>query len=241
MNKLKEKLVYFEDFNTDGQPDPNDWNIQVGDKWANNELQCYTDHIDNCYIKDSKLILKATLHNEGCKYRSARINTKGKREWMYGRFVIKAKVSKGLGSWPALWFLGSNLSKGTRWPLCGEIDLMEFAYQRPNIINGSLHSETYNHKIGTERTLTAILNEPYLRFHEYEVNWTKEFISFSIDGVTYGKYEKKDTDTPSEWPFDQPFYMIINLAVGGMFGGNVVDADLPFIFEVDWIKVYQTL
>jgi beta-glucanase (GH16 family) len=233
------RLVFFEDFLNDGALDPKDWNIQVGDKWSNNELQCYRNHLDNCYIKDSKLIIKATLENDGCKYQSARINTKDKHEWMYGRFVIRAKMPKGRGSWPALWFLGKSLSTGVGWPTCGEIDLMEFSGNRPKIIYGSLHSKTYNHKINTERTVKIELDDLSDNFHDYEVIWDEHSISFYVDQLCYGKYLKAPTDTINEWPFDQPFYLIINLAVGGMFGGVVFDSDLPYLFEVDWIKVYQ--
>jgi beta-glucanase (GH16 family) len=233
------QLVFFEDFLVEGKINSDDWNIQVGEKWANRELQCYTSQLENCHIKDSKLRLIATLHDEGCKYRSARINTKGKHEWQYGIFIIKAKMPKGQGSWPALWFLGSKLSKQIGWPKCGEIDLMEFAGQRPTLIYGSLHSETYNHKINTERTLITEVPDASEQFHEYKIEWTEQSICFFIDDQSYGCYHQSPHDTFSEWPFDQPFYLIINLAVGGMFGGQVVDEDLPYTFEVDWIKVFQ--
>jgi beta-glucanase (GH16 family) len=232
-------LVFYEDFDDEGQPKASDWNFQVGDKWANKELQCYTDAIENCFIQDSKLVIRATLNEGPCKYQSARINTKGKHAWQYGKFIIRAKMPKGRGSWPALWFLGQNLSQEVRWPLCGEIDLMEFNGNQPHTIYGSLHSATYNHKIGTERTTTIHLKDPSDAFHDYGVEWTKDFISFSIDGNVYARYDKHKDDTEKEWPFDQPFYLIINLAVGGMFGGTVFDEDLPYVLEVDWIKIYQ--
>ena len=233
------QLVFFEDFNYEGKPKDSDWNFQVGDKWANKELQCYSDDLKHCFVKDGKLTIHATLETGACKYVSARINTRGKHEWQYGKFIIRAKMPKGRGSWPALWFLGSNLSKEIGWPLCGEIDLMEFNGNEPTTIYGSLHSATYNHKINTERTTTTILENPSDAFHDYSVEWTKEFISFSIDDKCYARYDKKEGDTTREWPFDQPFYLIINLAVGGMFGGKVFDEDLPYTLEVDSIKVYQ--
>jgi beta-glucanase (GH16 family) len=234
------KLVYFEDFLTDGPLNQADWNFQIGDKWHNRELQCYTNDISNCYIKDSKLIIKATIHDqEHCKYRSTRINTKDKRMWQYGKFEIKAKMPKGRGSWPALWLLGHNLSEENRWPLCGEIDLMEFAGHKPNTIFGSLHSGAYNHRKGTERTTTYHLDDPSDTFHVYGIIWDAHKIAFTIDDHVYASYKKGEKDTAYEWPFDQPFYLIINLAVGGMFGGVVHDEDLPYQLEIDWIKVYQ--
>jgi beta-glucanase (GH16 family) len=233
------QLVFNEEFLYEGQPKSSDWNIQVGDKWANKELQCYTDSLENCFIKDGILTLKATLNDGPCKYQSARINTKDKHMWQYGKFVISAKLPKGRGSWPALWFLGSNLGKDVGWPLCGEIDLMEYSGNRPETLYGSLHSKTYNHKINTERTTTIQYPNLSDDFHDFEVEWTESFISFAIDGKVYARYDKAVGDTAEEWPFDQPFYLIINLAVGGMFGGNVVDEDLPFIFQVSSIKIYQ--
>ncbi len=233
------ELVFFEDFLEDGPLNPQDWNIEVGDKWANQERQCYRNDVTNIHISNSLLRLIATHHSDGCRYRSARINTRGKHAWMYGMFVIKAKMPKGRGSWPALWFLGSNLSHTVGWPACGEIDLMEYAGQRPKTIYGSLHSKTYNHKINTERTLTTEIDDLSDVFHEYKVEWTPDHICFYVDDTCYGCCHKEPQDTASEWPFDQPFYLIINLAVGGMFGGEVVDEDLPFVFEIDWIKIYQ--
>ena len=233
------KLVFYEDFSYEGQPKSSDWTFQVGDKWSNKELQCYTDDIKNCYVKDDKLTIKATLEDGPCKYMSSRINTRGKKEWQYGKFIIRAKMPKGRGSWPALWFLGSNLSKEVGWPACGEIDLMEFSGNKPTTIYGSLHSAAYNHRIHTERTTTTTLSNPSEQFHDYGVLWTESFIEFSIDGNPFARYEKAPNDTELEWPFDQPFYLIINLAVGGMFGGKVHDEDLPYVLEVDSIKVYQ--
>jgi beta-glucanase (GH16 family) len=233
------RLVFHEDFDVDGPINTKDFNIRVGDKWANRELQCYTDDINNIHVKDSKLIITATLNDGPCKYQSGRINTRGKHSWQYGKFIIRAKMPKGRGSWPALWFLGDNLSQDIGWPLCGEIDLMEYNGHHPKTILGSLHSATYNHRLGTQRSDETTLIDASDAFHDYGMEWTEQFITFSIDDHVYARFDKQPGDTEREWPFDQPFYLIINLAVGGMFGGKVFDEDLPYVFEIDWIKVYQ--
>ena len=234
------RLVFEERFTRAGALNPTHWNNEVGDKWANQEKQCYTADPANVHIRDNRLFINATLHEEGpCKYRSARINTKDKLHWQYGRFVIRAKMPVGRGSWPAFWFLSEGHANGVRWPLCGEIDLMEYAGNHPGRIIASLHTATYNHRINTERTTATFLEDVALAFHDYEMEWTNNHLVFSIDGKPYARYERKPDDSEREWPFDQPFYLIINMAVGGMFGGKIEDADFPFVLEIDSIKVYQ--
>ncbi|TVP85733.1 MAG: glycoside hydrolase family 16 protein [Acholeplasmataceae bacterium] len=234
------RLVFEEHFRRTGAPDSDHWHIEVGDKWANQEKQCYTADPANVHIRDNRLFIISTLHEEGpCKYRSARINTRSRLHWQYGRFVIRARMPKGRGSWPAFWFLSEGHANGIRWPLCGEIDLMEYAGNHPGRIIASLHTAAFNHRTNTERTTETFVNDADTAFHDYAMEWTKDQLVFSIDGKSYARYERQHGDGEREWPFDQPFYLIINMAVGGMFGGTIVDDDFPFVLEVDSIKVYQ--
>jgi beta-glucanase (GH16 family) len=233
------KLVYEENFDIDGKPDPEVWTFEVGEKWSNNESQCYVDSLENCYIKDGKLNLVATIHDTPtCKYRSTRMNTFKKKHFQYGKFIVRAKMPVGKGSWPAIWFLGSTKTD-IRWPKCGEIDLLEFAGNRPGIVSCAIHTEAYNHKIDTQIGRRKVLETASTEFHDYSLEWTKDFLSFGIDGKEYLKINRKKNDTFAEWPFDQPYFMILNLAVGGWYAGEIDDKDLPYHFQIDSIKVYQ--
>lgn len=235
------QLVFEDHFTVDGKPNPHYYNFEVGKKWHNNELQCYTDSPTNCFVKDHCLHIKATLEKGDCKYQSARINTKQKLSWQYGRFVIRAKLPKGHGSWPALWFLGTNQLTKTPWPLCGEIDLMEQSGHTPNQIVWSLHTQTFNHTApkAKQRSYSETILGVTEGFHDYEMIWTPRSIVFLVDQVKRVEYLRQPGDTVNEWPFDQPFYLIMNVAVGGSMGGPVVDQELPFEMLVDSIQVYQ--
>lgn len=234
------QLVFEENFDIDGKVNPEYWNYEIGDRWPNNESQCYTDSLDHCFVKDSKLNIVASIYNqEHCKYQSAKINTRGKKHFQYGKFVIRAKMPKGKGSWPAIWFLGINKENHVRWPLCGEIDLVEFAGNRFGTVSSAIHTESYNHRIGTQKGKRIELLDASENFHDYELTWTEKELLFSVDGRVHLKVEKQENDTDKEWPFDQPFYLIINLAVGGWYGGEIDDSTFPFKLEIDSIKVYQ--
>jgi len=234
------KTIYYEDFQIDGKINENHWNIEVGTKWANNESQCYVNDSSNGYIKDGKLHLVASLHDrENCKYQSTRINTRGKIEFQYGKLTIRAKMPKGRGAWPALWLMGNTDKNRVRWPLCGEIDLVEFAGNRPGIITCAIHTESYNHRIKTDKGTKISVPDASDQFHDYTLDWTKDYLSFQIDQKEFFRVEKQEGDTVNEWPFDQPYYVIINLAVGGWYGGKIVDEDLPFHMEIDSIKIEQ--
>lgn len=222
----------------DGKPNETIWNIEVGDKWHNEEKQCYVDNLDNLIVTDGSLQLKATLHQEGCKYRSARINTKNKVHFMYGRYVIRAKMPKGRGSWPAIWFLGEDI-KDLGWPICGEIDLMEYAGNSPKQVTCAIHTKTYNHRINTDLGGKIELDDLSDTFHDFILEWHPSYLSFQVDYVEIFRHEKKITDTEDEFPFNKPYYMIINQAVGGMYGKEIHDSDFPFLFEVACIKVFE--
>ena len=234
------KLVFEEIFNQEGKPNPELWNIEVGEKWANNESQCYVDDLKNAYVKDGKLHLVATLHDqEKCKYQSARLNTYGKKHFQYGKYVIRAKMPIGKGSWPAIWFLGIGKMNDVRWPLCGEIDLLEFAGNRLGKVSCAIHTQSYNHRIKTDKGTNISLKTASSAFHDYILEWTDEFLSFQVDSKEILRVNKEKGDTVAEWPFDQPYYLIINLAVGGWYGGQIVDEDLPYHLEIESIKVYE--
>lgn len=234
------QLVFEEDFSKQISLNPTIWNREVGSKWSNNESQCYTDSQNHCFIKDGTLHLVAQLYSQtNCKYQSARINTLNKKHFQYGKFIFRAKMPNGKGSWPAIWFLGTNVKEHVRWPLCGEIDLVEFAGNRSGTISSAIHTESYNHRNQTQKGKRIQLPTASSEFHDYQLEWTPEFLSFSVDNNEYLHIEKQETDTAREWPFDQPYYLIINLAVGGWYGGEIDDSTFPYELEVASIKVFQ--
>lgn len=239
MLKPHPRLVFEETFQGDAL-NPQTWNIEVGEKWANNEKQCYVKTEKNLRFESNGIKLVADLNTEDprCRYQSTRINTRGKKEWLYGTFIVRAKVPKGIGSWPAIWFLPTDIGK-VRWPLCGEIDLMEHVGKDPEVIHFSLHSAKHNHIINTQRTKFQKIPGVLDAFHDFKMIWRPEGLSFFVDDVHYVTFEKIPNDVIESWPFDKPYYLILNLAVGGNWGGVIADNDLPYQMDVASIKVYQ--
>ena len=215
------------------------WNIAVGEKWANKELQHYTDHQDNLFLNDEGLVIKATLTNG--IYKSARIHTKDKFFFKYGRGEIVAKVPSGKGTWPALWMLPQDNTYGY-WPRSGEIDIMEHTGNKKDMLYLCIHTEMYNHTKTEQYYYTVSKENIADQFHTYGFEWTEDTISYFIDGVkemTYRKGEVGKDDTPKGWPFDQPFYLIMNMAIGGSLGGEVDDQCFPQGFVIKSIHIEE--
>jgi beta-glucanase (GH16 family) len=232
----KRKLVWEENFNAE-QLDNTTWNFELGDGcpncgWGNNERQLYT--LDNHTIAGGNLVIKAK--KETNSYTSTRITTKGKKEFQYGYIEARAKLPIGQGIWPAFWMLGSNISQ-VGWPQCGEIDILEYVGKESNTIFTSLHTQdSHGNTINTKK---STINGIEAGFHVYAIDWTKDKIDFYVDKVLLYSFNPKNK-TKDVWPYDQPFYFIINIAIGGNFGGpEVNDTIFPQEFTVDYIKVYQ--
>lgn len=234
-----ERLIFEQTFKKAGTLDPTIWNVEVGEKWANAELQAYVNDPQTCWIDQGVLHLQAIRTQGASKpYWSARVNTKDKAMWQYGRFIVRAKLPKGVGAWPAIWFLPFDIGP-VRWPLCGEIDLVELVGRKPEQVHFSLHSASYNHTLNNHRTYVADIKGVQDGFHDYQMDWDERSIAFFVDGKLQVRFEKKPSDTEKEWPFDKRYYLILNVAVGGTWGGKVIDADLPFLMQVQSIKVYR--
>ncbi len=239
------QLVWEDSFEYEGSLKQADWSCEVGERWANNEQQAYTDRQTNVCVKDGKLFLTARKEQQGIReYTSGRVTTAGKHSWQYGYFEIRAKLPSGHGSWPAIWMLPDSIKNGVRWPRCGEIDIMEHVGRMENKIWFSLHSERHNHTRKDTKQYTVIKDYEKVctEFHTYGMEWTKDAIEFFVDGESACSYQKTDdTEDQSEaaWPFDQPFYLILNIAVGGGLGGEIDEASLPYQMEVDYVRVYQ--
>lgn len=238
-------LVWEDNFDGSGAPDASKWTIVTGDGtaqgipgWGNNELQTYTGRPENLVVENGMLKITARQEQlDGRNYTSARINTSagGQLQQAYGRFEASIKLPWGQGLWPAFWMLGTN---STTWPQRGEIDIMENRGDQPTIIKGSVHGPGYSagQSIGKDYELT---NGRYdTEFHVFGVEWGPNYINYYVDDVLYQQLTPEDVT--GEWVFnDNPFYMILNVAVGGAFSGNPnSETVFPQTMYVDWVRVY---
>ncbi|PZX59205.1 beta-glucanase (GH16 family) [Algoriphagus ratkowskyi] len=236
------RIVWSDEFSTEGLPDPSKWTYDVGDHgWGNQELEFYSQSdLKNARIENGTLVIEAHADSEYSKgYTSARLLTKGNAAWKYGYIEVKAKLPHGIGTWPAIWMLPEeNLYGG--WPKNGEIDIMEHVGYDPGKVHGTVHTEAFNHSIGTQIGGFQLVPDFNTEFHTYAINWTEEKIDFIIDGSIYFTFENSGNDY-KEWPFYQPFHLILNIAVGGGWGGvQGVATDIwPQRMEVDYVRVYD--
>jgi beta-glucanase (GH16 family) len=237
----KMQLVWSDEFNYTGLPDPTKWNYDVGGwGWGNNELQYYTkDSLGNASVNNGLLtIVLKQQKMEDRKYSSARLVTKGKGDWIYGRIDVRAKLPKGLGTWPAIWMLGSTTP--LKWPDDGEIDIMEHVGFNPGFIHATTHTKSFNHMIGNQKTDTIIVKDFDTQFHDYSVIWNKDSVTILFDNQAYYTFKNNGTGKAA-WPFDGPMHLLLNIAFGGNWGGTkgVDDAVLPAKMEIDYVRVYQ--
>jgi len=236
------KLTWSDEFNNNGLPDSSKWNYETGGNgWGNNELEYYTDHnIENARVENGFLNITAKKQKTGKNlYTSARLTTKNKANFQYGKIEVRAKLPAGRGTWPAVWMLGNNINE-VGWPACGEIDIMEHVGYEKDSIHGTVHTEAYNHVKGTQRGKAVFISNPYDSFHNFSIEWTPEKIDFLMDGQQYFQFVNEHLTT-KEWPFSQPFYLIMNLAIGGGWGGKMgVDETIfPATMQVDYVRVFQ--
>ncbi len=239
------QLVMEDDFNATGAPNSALWSFDIGtgnaisgSGWGNNELQYYTDRSEN--IKAENGMLKITANKEdfmGSQYTSARILTKGKFEQAYGRFEAKIQLPWGQGIWPAFWLVGNDIDT-VGWPQCGEIDIMEYRGQTPTTTIGTIHGPGYSagESVGKEYTLDN--NRFDTDFHVFGIEWGPEYINFYVDDVLYNQLTPDDVT--GEWVYDHPFYIILNVAVGGDFVGSPnAETSFPQTMLVDYVRVYE--
>lgn len=228
-------LVFSDEFDAAGAPDPSKWGYDIGTGsggWGNNELQYYTNSLNNAFVSNGTLKIKAIKENfSGSAYTSARILSMNKFSFKYGKVEIKAKLPAGIGTWPALWTLGSNINT-VGWPACGELDIMEHKGSQLNKIYGTAHYPARfggNADGGTKDILDATT-----AFHIYSMEWNANAIKFIVDGAVYHTVANN-----SSLPFNQNFFLIMNLAMGGTFGGTVDNSFTNATMEVDYVRVYQ--
>jgi beta-glucanase (GH16 family) len=231
-------LVWSDDFEYNGAPDSEKWGYDIGGHgWGNNELQNYTNSRTNSFVRDGKLTIKAVKSNGS--WTSARLVTKGKGDWLYGRIEVKAKLPEGRGTWPAIWMLPTDWAYGG-WPASGEIDIMEHVGYDFGTVHGTIHTEAFNHSIGTQLGKSIDVENVSTEFHVYAIDWTEDEIVWYVDGVEYYRIENPNK-TYKEWPFDKRFHLILNIAIGGNWGGaQGIDPNLnEATMEIDYVKVFQ--
>ncbi|MCG9794040.1 family 16 glycosylhydrolase [Flavobacterium algicola] len=253
------KLVWSDEFNYKGKPDDTKWGYDYG-FIANEEKQYFTDSLKNARVENGYLIIEAHKEKvmnkdfknpeikswakyktqiDSANYSSARIKTEGIADWKYGRIEVSAKLPKGRGMWPAIWMLSEN-RKTVGWPESGEIDIMEQVGYDNDFIHGTIHSKAFNHIKGTQKGKKIFVKDPNDTFHVYALEWTPEKIDFIVDDVVYNHIVNNHTNT-DKWPFDQKFHLILNVSVGGMWGGQkgIDDSIFPQQMVVDYVRVFQ--
>lgn len=220
------------------------WSHEVN-AWGggNNELQYYTDRQENSFVKDGYLHIVAQQEeytgDEGTRYyTSARMRTMNKGDWINVRIDVSAKIPFGQGMWPAIWMLPTDWEYGG-WPNSGEIDIMEHINSGPEI-HGSIHTEAYNHRIGTQKSGQTLVPDANENFHVYSIEWSEDKIDFLVDNVKYFSFANDKKGDPKTWPFDKRFHLLLNVAVGGDWPGNPTTATIfPKEMVIDYVRVYK--
>jgi beta-glucanase (GH16 family) len=250
------KLVWSDEFDQAGRPDPRRWTNEVG-FIRNGEAQYYTaGRAENARVENGRLVIEARKerfpndrHAPGARdwrrrefadYTSASLTTRGFGEWCHARIEVRARLPAGRGVWPAIWMLGTNISS-VGWPRCGEIDIMEFVGFDAHLIHANIHTAKYNHVKRTGKGSKLRVEAPSGDFHVYAAEWHAARIDFFVDDWKYFTYAKEPGAGEETWPFDRPCYLILNLAIGGEWGGQrgIDDAIFPQRFEIDYVRVYE--
>lgn len=233
------ELSWSEEFNVSGSPAVDKWDYEIG-HIRNRELQYYTSARENVWVEEGVCTITARVEAAD-SITSASINTRGKQEFLYGRMEVRAQIPSALGTWPAIWMLGTNMGE-VGWPACGEIDIMEHVGYDPSVIHANIHTDDYNHTIGTGKGNHIEMADPWSDFHVYAVEWFENRLDFFMDDSLYFSFENDMTGNNATWPFDKPHYLLINLAYGGGWGGRqgVDPSQLPVDYKIDYVRYYQS-
>ena len=232
-----------DEFNYQGKPDSSKWGYDLGgDGWGNNELQHYTNDLKNAKVENGQLHITAIKEKTGERnYSSARLISKNKGDFLYGRIEVRAKLPAGRGTWPAIWMLPTDWAYGG-WPESGEIDIMEHVGYDPNNVLSSIHTKAYNHGIGTQKSGGKNIPTAMTDFHDYRLDWTPYAIRCYYDNELVFTFINEGK-TFAEWPFDKRFHLLLNLAVGGNWGGakGIDETIFPASMVVDHVRVYKMI
>lgn len=234
------QIVWSDEFNGT-EIDSSKWSFEIGrgdNGWGNSELQYYK--AENSQITDGKLIITAKKEDfNGANYTSSRIITRGKFDFTYGKVEVRAKLPKGQGIWPAIWMLGSNIGS-VGWPKCGELDIMELLGHEPNKIYGTAHGPGYSGSSGIGENYTLPSGNFNEEFHIFKTEWDNEGIKWFVDDICYHTLTKSEADSRGGWVFNNDFFILLNLAVGGAWPKNPDSTTtFPQTMEVDYVRVWQ--
>lgn len=239
------QLVWSDEF--DGNVlDMSKWTAYVGDGcphmcgFGNDEKQYYSDRPGNVSLEDGKLVITALADSFNTRvYSSAKLVTKDKASWQYGRVEVRAKIPAGRGNWPAIWMLPQKNKYGG-WPRSGEIDIMEHVGYDQGVLWGTVHTQSFNHIKGTQKGDSTLVKDISEAFHVYAIEWREERIDWYLDNMKYHSFENTDNGS-DDWPFDHPFYLIFNIAIGGGWGGQqgIANDIFPNRMEIDYVRIYD--
>ena len=234
------QLVWSDEFDSTGLPDSSKWTYDLGGSgWGNNELEYYTSRSENARVENGNLVIEARKESySGMNYTSARLLTKNRASWTYGKFEIRAKIPRGIGTWPAIWLLSA--ANPLVWPDDGELDIMEEVGFNPNVIYGTAHNKLYNGAQGTQKGSSLSVPTAQDSFHIYSLEWSNVAVTWSVDSTEYFTYVDPGYGF-NGWPYNKDFFMILNIAIGGNWGGQhgVDDSIFPQQMLVDYVRVYQ--
>ena len=234
--------VWADEFEGTGRPDAAKWGYDLGaGGWGNNELEYYTDGANTDVSGGTLKIIAKKEAFSGASYTSTRMVTKGKGDFLYGRFEARMKLPTGKGTWPAFWMLPTDFAYGD-WPKSGEIDIMEHVGFDPNVVHISTHCAAYYFKIGNQKSSKLKVPTATSEFHKYRVDWTPYSVRGFIDDVQIFEFTNQNNGSAS-WPFDKRFHLILNIAVGGDWGGaqGIDNTAFPSTMEVDYVRVYKLI
>lgn len=250
------KLVWSDEFDKPGLPDASKWSYETGFV-RNNEAQYYIRaRKENARVEDGMLIIEARKEHfknpafeqgaegkgrgrEFAEYTSASLTTRGKASWTHGRMEVRAKLPAGRGTWPAIWTIGTNINQ-MGWPACGEIDIMEFVGFEPGVIHANVHNGNYQGGRRVNQGSHIKVSDASSAFHVYAIEWDKDHMDFFVDYRKYMTFRNDGTGT-NGWPYDHDQYLILNLAIGGAWGGakGIDDTIFPQHYYIDYVRVYQ--
>lgn len=236
------ELAWSDEFTYSGRPDAKRWKHETGGwGWGNEEDQFYTKSEKNSYVKNGRLVIKAIQEKfENRSYTSAKLNSA--ESFVYGRFVVRAKMPRGRGTWGAAWLLADDKIYGEQlWPDNGEIDILEMVGHEGTLNHASTHTKDYNFQMQSQYTATTLVPNGDSEFHEYQVDWLPNRIDFFVDGKKYLTVAKEPNADWRKWPFDQKFHLNLNLAIGGFWGGQhgIDNSMIPATMEVDYVRIYR--
>lgn len=245
------ELLWSDEFDYTGQPDPDKWRNEVG-FIRNNQLQYYTTRPENIHVNDGKLTITARKEqypnanykpgsdnwrekNEFASYTSASLNTKGKFAWTYGKIEVKARIPGGQGVWLAIWTLGDNVWE-VDWPKCGEVDILEYVGREPNTVHTNIHYEKASDGRYSQHQKSRVVPGMTDDFHVYSMEWDEEKMVIFVDGIAVNTFDNRLAGTTF---INKAQYLLLTLAIGGDWAGEVDDSIFPVVYEIDYVRVYK--